>query len=341
MSGLLLAGRLLLASILALAGIGKLLDLDGSRSSVERVGLTSRLIRPAAVLVPLFELALAAALVPATSARWAALASAALLAVFSVAIARSLLRRETHDCGCFGALGSSRVGPVSLARNVALAALAGWVAATGPGKSLVSVEISPLGVTVVVLGCAMIVLAWSGWQLFRQSGRLLERVRTLEESARDRDPRPAAPSGLPVGAPAPTFALDDLSGSRRTLADLLAARLPVALAFSDPDCGACARLIPLLERLHEEHAGSLEVALITRGDPNRNRAQLDGSRLEHVLVQEDRELFELYRISTVPSATIVGADGRIASPTVSGDLGIEELLGSATVGAPELSRVGS
>jgi thiol-disulfide isomerase/thioredoxin len=312
LSGLLLAGRL------ALAGAGKLLDLEGSRAAVAEFGVPARLARPVGLLVPIVELALAATLIPVTTAPWAAFAASGLLVVFAGSIARSLVRGERHDCHCFGRLGSSRAGPAALARNLGLATLAGVVAVAGRGGGGASAlgwvgGLGAVGVLALVLGVATALQLAFSWQLFEQNGRLIERVRALEDGRGHEVPEQP---GLPVGEPAPSFELSDLDGRRRTLEDLLAPGAPLALVFSDPGCGACVDLLPRLERLREERAGSFEIALV-----------------------EERDVAASYRVPTVPSATIVDPDGRIASPTVSGSLAVEELLASAAAPVPERLRV--
>ena len=318
MSSAILAIRLLLGAILVVAGAAKLADLEGSRRAAHELSTPKRLAGPLGLLLPLAELAIAAALLPAASARAAATAAAGLLALFSVAVAGSLARSRRPDCGCFGRLHSAPIGPGTLARNLALAAVAGLVAAAGPGKSLGdaldAAEITPIAATVALVALALIVQGWFGWQLFRQNGRLLERVRALEDGDRR---SPDVTGGLLVGEPAPSFVLGGTNGSRRTLDDLLEPGLPLALVFSDPGCAACAELAPHLERVREDAAGTLELAL----------------------VEDNREALESYGVESVPSAVIVDPEGWIASETVTGQLEIEELLASAAAPAVERLQV--
>jgi uncharacterized membrane protein YphA (DoxX/SURF4 family) len=71
MDAALLIARLLLAAVFSLAGAAKLSDPKGSRQTIIDFGLPASLANPLAVLVPLAELAVAAALIPAFSAWWA------------------------------------------------------------------------------------------------------------------------------------------------------------------------------------------------------------------------------------------------------------------------------
>ena len=80
MDSMLLAARLLLAAVFAVAGVAKLVDLAGSRRAMRDFGLPDRLAAPLGTLLPLAELAAAVALVPARDAHENARAMAESLA---------------------------------------------------------------------------------------------------------------------------------------------------------------------------------------------------------------------------------------------------------------------
>jgi uncharacterized membrane protein YphA (DoxX/SURF4 family) len=294
-SGLLLTARLLLAVVFALAGASKLTRRDDLRETLAEFRLPSRAASGGAFALPPVELVLAGLLVPATTARWAAAGALVLLIAFCAAIGRSLARGERPDCGCFGRVRSTPIGPGTLVRNGGLAAAAAFVVAAGPGKSIgdafAGIHLSPLAIALTVVGAVVAVQGWFSWQLFEQHGRLLARIRALEEAPE------SAPEGLPLGAEGPPLELFD---------ERLAPELPLALVFSNTGCGACETLAPELERLREEREGELEI----------------------VLVADNREALEAYRIVTVPSATVVDPDGRIAIQTVVGATSVQELLSS-------------
>ena len=184
----LLIARLALAAVFAAAALGKLADLDGSRRTVERFGFSPRLARPAGLLLPLTELAIAFGLLFVDTARWAATAAVALLLAFSVAIGRVLVRGEAPDCNCFGSLGSAPVGRGTLVRNGALIAVAGFAVVAGWNGAGTSAfawvgENTGLAVVAGVFAVAVGLQAALSWQLFKQNGRLLARVTDLEEAA--------------------------------------------------------------------------------------------------------------------------------------------------------------
>jgi Methylamine utilisation protein MauE len=333
----LLVVRLALAGVFAVAALGKLARPAATAESLAEFGVPPRLRRPGALVLPAVELAVAAFLVLGPTARWGAAAALALLLVFSAAVGRSLRRGERPDCNCFGAVGSTPVGPRTLLRNAGLGSAAALVLVAGPGASLASIDGTAVLVVLAGLGGALLLaLAFLGWQLFEQNGRLLERVRTLEEvtgttaggeagaAFASGSHVPRAPStGLAPGAPAPDLLLSAPDGSRRSLLEPLAADRPLALLFSDPDCPACEALIAGLPALRDELDNELGLRVVMR--PGEPPAGLIEAGIE-VLRQAGQEALEAYAISATPSALIVGVDGRIASPTVSGDIAIAALL---------------
>jgi uncharacterized membrane protein YphA (DoxX/SURF4 family) len=113
--------RLGLGALFIVAGTLKLRDPVAFASEITNYRLLSSLAGYLAAGLPMVELVLGAALLlaPAPWRRAAALASASLLAVFTVAVAQVVARHINIDCGCFG----SSSGPVdgwTIARDVAL-----------------------------------------------------------------------------------------------------------------------------------------------------------------------------------------------------------------------------
>jgi peroxiredoxin len=260
-----------------------------------------------------------------------------LLLLFVAGIGANLARGRKPDCHCFGQLHSAPAGWKTLARNGVLAALAGFLVwnglsgDTGPGalqwiESLSTVQLLDLVARVVVLG----LLAGQGWLLLRvrrQNRRLLARLETLEDVVVLNSPGKSA--GLPVGARAPAFALEGLRGEKRSLDSLLANDELVLLLFVDPGCGACNALLPKIGRWQEEYAGKLTVAVVSRGDVEENRTKASEHGLANVLLQEDWEVAEAYRVPGAASAVVILPDGTIGSLAVGGPDAIEELLTEA------------
>ncbi|MBS1676796.1 MAG: hypothetical protein JST08_05360 [Actinobacteria bacterium] len=330
---ILLCARILLAAVFAVAGASKLQRRAETEDTLGAFGVPARARAGGALSLPMVELAIATALVPVPSARWAALVALLLLVAFSLAVARVLLRGEQVDCNCFGALRSAPVGPWTLVRNVALAAVAGAIVVGGPGRSLGALDGGTvLAVAAAAAGVLLLALTWFTWELFKQNGRLLARVRVLEEgrsgsvAAMPHIPGPPeAIGGLPEGEQAPDLVLATLDGAERSILGLVhTAPAPLALVFSDPACSGCRTLIERLPAMRDDLDGVVEPVLVTRGGGA--MAEAAGAAGLTVLVQEDREGLVAFKVGAVPAAVLLDAEGRVAGPTAIGDLAVDELL---------------
>jgi hypothetical protein len=161
-----LGARLLVGSLVALAGLAKLRDRAGFRSAVDRYDLLpGSLVRPFAAALPWVEVAVGAALAAGVATPLAAGVITALLVGFVVAVAVNLLRGRDIDCGCAGAAGGTRISWWLVARNTALAVLAAGVAVVtadrfrAPLAPVPAGDVVAVAVTVVaVLGTARLLV---------------------------------------------------------------------------------------------------------------------------------------------------------------------------------------
>ena len=94
MSLVLLLARLLLACVFIVAGAAKLADLHGSRQAMRDFGVPSLLATPLGTLLPIAELDVGVALLPALTAWWAALGALILLVVVVVGPPQARLRHQ-------------------------------------------------------------------------------------------------------------------------------------------------------------------------------------------------------------------------------------------------------
>ncbi|MGH7606652.1 MAG: MauE/DoxX family redox-associated membrane protein, partial [Gemmatimonadales bacterium] len=117
---LLICARGGLALVFIAAGVGKLLDPVGSRRALRDFGVPRGWAGPGAWLLPIAELAAAAALLTQALARVGAVASLLLLAAFALGVANALRQGRAPDCHCFGQLHSAPAGRGTLVRNLAL-----------------------------------------------------------------------------------------------------------------------------------------------------------------------------------------------------------------------------
>jgi len=335
-----LIARLALAATFAVAALGKLSDLRASRRAVERFGVPAPLSSTVGLLLPVAELAVAATLLPVATARWGALAAAALLAIFCVAIVRVLVRGEAPDCNCFGSLGSRPVGRGTLLRNGLLIALAGFVATVGwnDGGASAFAWMGDHGAVAAIGGATAVVTALHmafSWQLYKQNGRLLDRVADLE-TARGSGDEPGG-GGLAVGAPAPDFALPDLDGRTVALDDLLAAGRGALLVLTDPACTHCNPLLPALGRA-QAALDSTPVAVISTGAVRDNRANAEEHGIAQMLLQEQFEVAESYGVHGSPSAVVVDPAGRIAAERAGGARAVAALVEAVASPPPDPGR---
>ena len=122
--GALLAGAF--ALLFASAALHKWRDPGRFAAAFRAYGVVPAALAGVALLVPVLELAVAAALLAARSRHGAAAAGAALLLAYAAAIAINLGRgRGDLDCGCGGARERRPIGAWMVWRNIALAALLG------------------------------------------------------------------------------------------------------------------------------------------------------------------------------------------------------------------------
>ena len=332
----LLLARLILACVLAVAGVAKLIDLEASREAMGHFGIPRTLVPAFALAVPIAELVLAVLLVPVATAAAAAALAFLMLAAFTAGVVVNLARGRTPECNCFGSLSSKPIGPGTLVRNAVLMALAAFVAAEGWSDAGWGVaawvrSLSPAGRVGLFLGLALVVLAgiqlWFMVLLLRRHGELLLRVDELEGRAGVAQPGAAAPAGLPVGAPAPAFRLDGVRGDVVTLDSLRAAGKPTLLVFADPGCGPCNALMPDVGRWATTLAAELTVAVVSTGSAEANLAKAEEHELPVVLVQHKREVADEYKANGTPAAVVVGADGRVVTDVARGAEAIRTLVG--------------
>jgi methylamine dehydrogenase accessory protein MauD len=329
-NGVLLAARVLLAGVFAVAGVAKFADLAGSRRAVREFGAPDLLAPLLGSLLPAGELAVAVALIARGSAGWGAVGALLLLAVFMVAIGFAMLRGREPDCHCFGQLHSAPAGWSTLLRNGVLAGIAafvvvaGWNDAGTSGTGWLS-RLSAAALVGVGIGVAVVVVqAWFSWQLLRQNGRLLARLDAVE--ARLGSATGTAPPGLAIGSSAPPFALPSVDSGVVTLEGLLGYGRPVMLVFSDPGCGPCTALLSEISEWQRNHEDRLTVAVISRGSSDAHQAIIAEHGTRQVGLQLDREVAEAYAAHATPSAVLIDPEGRIASGLAAGRDAIVELV---------------
>jgi peroxiredoxin len=199
----------------------------------------------------------------------------------------------------------------------------------------------------LIAGLFVLLGTWLGFQLVHQNGRLLSHLEGIEQrlaalAARPHPgqaPAPGLPApapaiqnpnaqrapeiqnsgGLPLGSPAPEFALPDLSGKRHSLADFRGRKL--LLLFFNPGCGFCTRMAADLAALPVDGSRGRPLPLVvTTGGVEENRKLVEeyGIRCP-VLLQEPGthgvggEVGARYQCNGTPMGYVIDEQGKIAS----------------------------
>ena len=117
--------QLVIGGIFAMAGLAKVGDLGAFAEQVHNFRLAPvALENLLAMTLPWIEVVAALALILGIRARAGAVVTAALMAVFTVAVALALVRGLDIECGCFSTGDASRVGLVKLAQNLGMLGVA-------------------------------------------------------------------------------------------------------------------------------------------------------------------------------------------------------------------------
>lgn len=356
MEYLLLLARIVLAITFLVSSIGKFLDLKGSRKAMRDFGLPESLAGPAAIGLPIVELITAVLLIPTSTAWWGAILSFLLLAAFIGGIAYNMKQGRAPDCHCFGQIHSEPAGPRTLIRNGLLALVALFIILFGTdrwsfshGNAGVSLlgwmgDLSTFEIIATILFIALIAaVAAIGYilvHLLGQNGRVLLRLDAIEAAQQNAPAAgiaaapaavPAAPAlGLAVGTQAPAFKLEGLFGETQTLDAIRSNGLPTMLLFTDPTCGPCNALLPDVGKWQRDNVGKLNIAVITSGTADDNKAKVSEHGISNVLIQQNRAISNEYKAVGTPSAVLIDRSGKIASPVSGGGDAIRALLASAT-----------
>jgi len=363
----LLGARLLLAAVFLLAGATKLIDPFGTRKALRDFGVPAMLARPLVLLLPLLELVVAAALIPASLVWYGAWGALVLVTLFLLAVGVAMARGRKPDCHCFGQLHSAPVGRPTLIRNAVLAACAAWLASRGAMQKEPDLWgwFASLGPEESKF--AIVAAFAAAFLFFRvlvrsrpQSVSIHSQMPADDDEDDDDEPAPkprpkSTPAaaenpepprrtvlgvGLPIGTPAPEFELPAITGERRSLRSLLAQGRDVVLVFSSPFCKPCEALASSLVRWMREIEGLPRIVLVSRGTVQENRAKLKDFEASRVLLQRNFEVAEEYDCESTPTAVLVGADGLIRSTLAVGGVAIKQLLSTHAkqISAKQTSR---
>lgn len=322
----------LVAVSLLVSGTAKLGASDRTMSAMRGLRVPRFLQRRwIAGLLPVWELLLSATVVFApgpfrASAAWLTVAT---FAVFTVALAAALRRRDDVDCGCFGPLSiSGRVTGWSIVRNGALIMLALIVAVFAwPHGTLVHDLIAAdlsfvLGVGLTWAITAIVVLGALLWSARRE---IPEATGASAPSASSADTSPATVS---MGDPVPDLEVVSADGIPVTL-DRLGRGMPVLIVFAAAACSSCVRVAKHIPQWQAELAPvRIRVLTSSRRDQVEDRFPQAATYTRYGA----KAAMLAFGVTGSPAAVMLG--GReypvVASPVVYGLEGVEALVQSVT-----------
>jgi len=337
---ILLLIRIILFGIFTLAGIGKLLDLDGSEKAVKDFGVPDILAKPFSVLLPFAEILIAILLLFVQTSWLGAIGGFLLLLTFIGGMLFQMAKGNAPDCHCFGQIHSEPVGAKSLIRNGIFAILAFFLILSGKdnqGLSVFDLSNNSEGnfmsfiLSLVIVGLLAAAVFYLK-KISEQQTQIMRRMEILEltalEGGRDvaREDLAHPAEGLPIGAPAPDFVLPDADGADVSLENLTAQAKPVLFFFVSPTCQPCAGLLPEIEARQAELKGKINFVFISSGAVKENLDKLAGATLKRILLQKDREVAAAFGAQWTPTAILVNPNRMIASRAAVGDKAIRELM---------------
>ena len=113
--------RLGAAAVWIIAGAAKIPHMPAFHVLVQRYGMLPDVLSgPFSYILPFLELAIGLYLAVGLFVRGTAFAGTLLFAVFLVAQASAWLRGISLDCGCFGTIAETTVGPLTMLRDFGL-----------------------------------------------------------------------------------------------------------------------------------------------------------------------------------------------------------------------------
>jgi hypothetical protein len=315
--------RAALSLVFCVAGALKLFDPHFARG-LTAFGLSDRVARPVARVLPWLELATGAALLWNDTALAGGVVALVMLGAFTVVIAATLRRGAAPPCNCFGAIAPKAIDSGTLWRNATLMVMAAGVIAgtwVTPGPPVLG------GMTLAGLLAVLLVTTVGAWRRERRAAVSLQAtVEALEREIAMRDGAPSSttpvPAGLPIGAPVPEVSLSDADGRQRTLLEWLEEPAPVLLVALGAECGSCQDLYPGLKRWSDEHHVRMRIVAVYDRMPDQ-RPALGPHAL--VLIASTDARAKL-RLPWTPGAVLISGERLVASPTAFGSPAVEALV---------------
>lgn len=188
-----------------------------------------------------------------------------------------------------------------------------------------------ISIVVAVLFVVVLALAVSVWALSRQVGILFERVSPLGALVTD--------SGPAVGADAPLFDLPSLTKAGDMVRIGGTADRSTLLFFLSPNCPVCKKLLPILRSLEAAEGARMRLVLASDGDDAEHRRFAEQQNLQRYPYVLSTAMGLAFRVSRLPFAVLIGADGIVKSKgLVNNREQLESLLNAQDLGVASLQK---
>lgn len=241
-----------LSAVFVFSGWQKFRAPESARSAATDLGVSSALVRRGLYPLCAGEFALAAGLMVTSSHMIAAWLSLGLLVSLTALLAANLVRGNRPACSCFGARSQRPIGASTIARNVALTAVAATLV-IDPAE--LAVPIGPIlsghislpwviSVIALVLAAASLYLAIA---VLRRHGALVLRIESLEQRTSFSDVKFEFEEESIDQDLANAGLRDSLTAEHIDLVDLVATGSASMLLFLDSGCAGCRDVLPTLE----------------------------------------------------------------------------------------------
>ena len=186
-----------------------------------------------------------------------------------------------------------------------------------------------LTISVVLLWLAVIALGVMLWDLSRQVGVLFERVAPMGALVTD--------AGPAVGDASPSFSLRGIQSEPVQIGG--PSERPTLLFFLSPTCPVCKKLIPVLKALARDERRHLQIVLASDGEAAEHLRFVNEQGLQSLPYVLSTELGMGYRVSRLPYAVLLDAQGVVASKgLVNSREQLDSLLNAHDLGTPSIQQ---
>lgn len=301
-----IALRALIASMFTLTGAVKLWDLQAMRISLSAFGVPTRLVKPTAILLPLLEMVVGAAVATERRQRAGLRSGIGLLSVFTGAIAWNLVRGRRPQCNCFGAFKDAVIGWQSLVRNALIIGVS-WLLLLDSWKAPFSSRWRRTSliwmIVILVIGLQGITIAW----FVGSRGR--------KGTQGDTD---SVPAGIPLDSLIPSIGILDADGKEIGIEDAISSRNTLVYVLSS-SCQPCLEVLTIIKDYVRAGEGGRHQSIIIL--PERDVRPHHFIRLFNpgiAVFQARGDVYAALSLAGTPAALALSSEGRVLRATAIG-----------------------